>query len=505
MDRSVLSDCTGGEAVRYYTDEIRDNSVQVLLGKYTSKKSTSIPRRLVQDYVQVFFVISYSQDVRLAEKFGFIGRSSLNVLACSDFSNAEYISVPRSWCKSEPLAYRSIHPSFDNYKPMELIGELTLSDISTAVVNRLVLYQHYLEHRTLEHYPFIDTLFPGTDTDLQADSLAYYLVLSVLYSREFTRSHAGIFRQCQAEWLEIEKALSHYRIRYMQPAAVHAVVPEAVNETDVVPERIAAYLKQTCPLEKKFYLVPFSSCCSLLKDRKIVLDHGIGYVSASQLRQIAEDMCVSQHRTNVDRCRRQEMHINDKRLLKLMTSFGNRFAGFLQHKQAHPVGHCSVEEVRNNSPLCMQRYEKMAFDLGVADHLKNNDRIMYGAYLLANGVAIQTISKSFEPKMLLTYGTLELPSRLRELNGTLEWLQRNETKKAYSHDQRIRCTTLMLQHQCPYTRPDKITSEGDSAVQKAKKCCITQLHKRRPHLRVEVQNLKSPYNYIHFSRDKQKQ
>jgi len=284
--------------------------------------------------------------------------------------------------------------------------------------------------------------------DLVYDSQSYWFTMISLFSPPLDKNTRNEI--CE-RWIHYENYLAKLRAAKMKWQHIIRVIPDCkrLNVAEVCPS-----FKQLYPHENDCFQVPFEYATHLMPKRQCVVQGGDAYVH----RQLLVEVLITymqQHNANNIKMIKAKIHNQlpiAAPIRGLMEGFMNKFTQLQradvdpreearrQHSMLHLTNHTYL-------PGCIQALHTKAYALGwtTSHHLKNDDRILYGMFMVQNGADIEDMFKSWQPRMKQVYGN-EDDKKVKSLYGMKKFF---EDKK---HRAPVSCSQMISRGLCPYAR-----------------------------------------------------
>lgn len=506
-------------AVAHYTALIQDPAATQLLviahpGLASDKVPVHVPVNKVSATVQQVLLVVFNPLKCEAVCWGYIGRDFLVRRPCA---NGQY-SVWHSNCQSAPLIDLAapvvsehsststspaaspravpvqlppVHSSFDfnAHTPQTQDPDVTLHQIEQALQRRFFLYQKGNEH--------LDLL--DTQAAVQWDNLSYWCVLAGLFDPWVYIYDRAAFNARKELWQQHETQLIRNRLRRLAAEDVLWLLPKPwkrVNLNELTND-LRNQLSHLLNNEKTLTYVlsgPFEQAMHALRSRQIYLQAGQAYVKPNEALHVVEPEVLRILSCNLEFTQKAaNQHFGQPvsrvpSIRGLVANFWKRIDQMHHLVSTMPEGLAAISDIVKVAPPCVGPLVAKAYHGRTrGSHLKNDDRLLFGDFLLKCQASPQAIATSWLPKMRLVYAPSEFLIASKRLPETLKWLQ---TRMRNAPAVGISCNTMKYLKTCPH-------GKGATPVACGRQCATRKAQSKPGGSKeTKLQPVHSPVEYV---------
>lgn len=401
----------------------------------------------------------------------------------------------------------SIHDHFNFYISAPVIPlqqEVSLDYLQTSIARRLALLiqacqitskHRHLSTKNIQEY-WKENL--STDAHVMHDHFSYLALLNVLVKSPVVGQVRTDIRNA---WLKAETALAQLRLKLCDYSIIKRTllryyktsIEEVKDVASINMMRDWSDGKHSGP----FYKMPFEIAFKLLKNRNCIMKKGFAYVHHSTFITLSYSL-MNYHlfKEHLEDATKRFVVLHeletDSRLNSLHAHISNSLSK-LQMLQTspsilHPITSSitDLKSIIKYSPPCMKAMYRKSIDV---DHnnkrwrLNNQERLVYGQFLLALGLHSDQIMQTWRPKMDIVYEQ-NAPYETKQIANSLRWLE----KRTFAP---FRCEYLMGNGLCTLVTTDHLTP-GQANTRCSQKCTTQSTASSSSYSRI-----RSPYEYTY--------
>lgn len=374
----------------------------------------------------VFFLTVYNPHTFHASIWGYFDRLLLPKLKI-EFNK---VLVFRSHCSDAPKAQlqpKTMHQSYALYYKSPS-GEATREQIGYALATRYMMYTDKEMDVTV-----------ATPYDVAVDHMGYWISLLALFHPNVRHKN----QKLKEHWLKCENNIALLRAQRMSTENMVKLIPGCAQV------HCLALFQQLYEHETVCYQVPFEYTGKLMATRKCVMFAGNAYVHRLQLYEVMVSVIEQHNKHNIQQLENStgiDVMIRNENVNGLLMGFLYRFRDTMDGDYKHKkLEHVKLMDTKNQPP-CIRLLMSKAYNThNVKQHLLNSDRMKLGLFLVQQGMDIEDIAHSWEPKMRMVYGE-EFFKEFKQMKGTLKWADTKRKSKP------VMCAQMVTEGYCPYAR-----------------------------------------------------
>lgn len=435
-----------GAARKHYAAS-QPSHIQVVVVEHNSTKE-ALPMKVPLHRLKAdcFYFVAYNLLLFKATPWGYLDRIGMKYMKVEE----EHLVVFRSSCYEKPRASigveeKQMHKSFDVYTSWPR-GDANMAYIEEALRRRIVMYIA-LSKDPQEAEP---TMLRDGEA-VHMDQLSYHLVLISLFHYSLRLHDVKKQWYLLSKWVEMENEVVRHRLQQVHPSRLLHMLGgndcDMVDASKAPPGFATLYDKET-----ECYRMPFEVAAPLMRSRRVVLRGGWAYAHRMDLQLVVLCFARSLNQRNCDKYAQMaiggglEPVFKDKRIAGFAIGIIRHLCHITQaNVGSSPQMQLSVKHMTQHAPPCMVALLDKGYNLKNKHHLKVNDRMLLGTYMIQSGASGDAVVDGWSIKMRQVYELSQYPKEVKSLYSMMQWLERHRKGKTP-----LSCKQVMSCNHCPF-------------------------------------------------------